>query len=280
MKVRWIVLVSCLAVLLFGLGCGSSSNTGSSAATPTANPGGTTGAGNGSSTSVQFAAETNDRTSGATGQLTLDTSGKGVLSLQHGGANAGVQLTWCNFPGQNGCFSNFATFTTDASGNATGTFTFPGHGNFAGTFGLTLGGTNVFAAGWNIPNGSTPFQSALLKAGSISAGLGPNGPIGSDPLTSGVVSIAAGSSTVHAQIQGASPSQGYSVMLCGMGASSTFGSSCETFGNLSTDATGNASGDFAWSSAGLLPGVDFSGVFVLRRAGGGPIEFVSGFQAP
>lgn len=278
MQTRYIAYVMTLAVLLFTIGCGSSntsSNPGTAgpgnAGSGTSNPGGS-----GSTATIQLAAETNDRTSGATGQITVDSGGKGALTLHSNSGTTGVTLSWCNFPGPNGCFSNFVSFGADANGNVNGTFTFPAHGNFAGTFGLTLGGTDFFESGWNIPNGSTPFQSTLLKASSVGAGLGSSGAIGSDPLSSGLVSIAAGSSTVHTEVHGASPSQSYSVVLCGMGS----GGGCETFGNLSTDGSGNGSGDFAWTSAGLLPGVDFSGVFLLRRANGGPIEFVNGFHVP
>ena len=279
MKIRVLTLICALVTLLLVVGCGSSStqNAGNNGNTPSAS-GTTPGAGGtggiGSTAAIQLDAETNDHTSQSPGHLTLDTSGKGVLTMHDNGGMAGVAVTWCNFPGTTGCF-NIATFSGDANGNVNGSFTFPNHGNFAGQFGLAVGNTDFFTSGWNIPNGSTPFSSTLLRASTITAGLGSSGTVGSDPLASGVVSIAASSSIVHVEVHGASPSTAYTVALCFMGS----GGGCQTFGSLTTNASGDASADFPWSSSGLFPGIDFSGVFVIRRTNG-EIEFVNGFHVP
>src|SRR5262249_28030127 len=97
---RRTVLVLCLIALLCALGCGGTGKTSSpgiSGNPPgSSNPPGT-GGGGGSSAAIQYAAETNDRTSGATGQLTIDVNGQGTLTMHSAGSNNRVTLSWCNY---------------------------------------------------------------------------------------------------------------------------------------------------------------------------------------
>jgi hypothetical protein len=214
-----------------------------------------------------------------TGQITINTAGNGAMDIQGPVPNANFKVTWCNFPGTTGCF-DIGSFNADSGGELKASFTFPQHGRFAGVFGFTEEGVNVFNAGFDIPNGSTPFRAVMLPAASITAGLGAFATelgVGNDLLSSGLVSVASGSSTAHIVLQGIPANQSYNVLFCSNGAVSS-GSGCLQSNNFSSDGSGNATVDMAAGSTGR--GV--AGVFLVRRMMGmrAPIEFVSGFRVP
>jgi hypothetical protein len=283
-----VTLALCAGVVWFALGCGSSNTNSTSAApgpsTATSSPApggsGTGGTGGGSSTAqIQYSAAIDDATSHSTGQITLDTTGKGALALKTTPSST-VAVNWCNYPGSTGCLS-VGAFTSDSSGNVNAGFTFPAHGNFAGVFTLTAG-TTQFSAGWNIPNGGAPFQALMLPAGSISAGLGQDGVqigIGNDPIAGGSVTIAADSSIAHFVVQGALPNSNYPATFC----TNRGSSSCFALGVLITDGSGNATWDNDLSKDAITPTTGLSGVFFLHRQTDpqhAPYEFVSGFKVP
>ena len=282
-----------LSIVSLLVGCGG--NASSVPATPAATPtppsstppssGGGTGSsgsgsgGTGSSAPLQYSAAINADAPRSTGQITVDTAGKGVLAMQTA-ASSTVQVDWCNYPDGNGCGS-VGRFTSDTTGNVNGTFTFPGHGDFAGVFNLTVG-TARFSAGWSIPNGGSGFQALLLPVGSISAGLGQDGAqigIGNDPISSGSVTVAANSSMAHFAVQGALPSSNYPVTFCFNSGSS----SCFALGVLITDSSGNGSFDTDLSKDAITPSTGLSGVFFLHRQTDpqhAPYEYVSGLKVP
>jgi hypothetical protein len=284
-----VLLVTSVVLALMLTACGGSNNPATAtttpaptatAPTPSPTPGPGTGGGGASSAPTQYSASIDDNTSHTTGQLTVDTAGKGTLSLKTTPSTS-VAVSWCNFPGTTGCLS-IGTFPADASGTLNATFTFPAHGNFAGIFDFTAGGATHFAAGWNIPNGSSPFQAQLLPAGSVSAGLGQAGAqigVGNDPLSSGTVSIAAGSSIAHFTVQGALPNANYPATYCFNSGSS----SCFALGVLITNASGSGTFDIDLTKAAIGSGSGFSGVFFLHRQTDpqhAPYEYVSGFKVP
>jgi hypothetical protein len=280
---RAIGLLSCVTVFILLAGCGSTNmTTGTTPSTGTTTP--TPGAGSTSSV-VQYEAATDANigtgaagTGHITGQITVSTTGSGAMDIHDPVANASFKINWCNFPGTTGCF-DIGTFNADSSGEVKNTFAFPMHGSFAGVFGLTEGGVNQFSAGFDIPNGSTPFQAALLPAASITAGLGAFAPqfgVGNDTISSGSVAVAAGASTAHLVLQGVPANQTYSAMFCSNGALPS-GSGCTQSANFSSDGSGNAAVDMTPGT-----GVGKAGVFLVQRrmVSQAPIEFVSGFRVP
>ena len=278
--------------LLFAIamtGCGgnvASSNTPAPKNTsPTPAPAPTGGGGTGSggsfnSAAAQYTAAIQDAASHSSGQVAVDTSGQGLLTMQTS-ASSTVQVNWCNFPDGNGCLP-VGNFTSDASGKVSSGFSFPGHGNFAGVFNFTVGGTARFSAAWSIPNGNTAFAAVLLAAGSVSAGLGQSGSqigVGSDRLSGGSVTVQPNSSNAHVALQGAVANSNYPVTFCANGGSS----SCYALGVLVTDSSGNGSFDTDLSKDAITPGAGLSGVFFLHRQTDpqhAPYEYVSGLKVP
>ena len=99
--------------------------------------------------------------------------------------------------------------------------------------------------------------------------------VGNDPLSSGSVTIASGSSTVHFDVKGTRPNIIYSATFCRNGG----GSSCVAMGGLTTDASGNGSADFSLATT-VGAGTGQSGVFFLTSGKPPAIEFITGFKAP
>ena len=283
MRNRAVSLCAAAALLVFVLACSSASNSGGTGGNGTpGSPVFTLGGGNSNTTQYMAAIDASVGSSGGTqpvtGAVTMDPTGQGTLTLKTGLAFSNTRMSWCNFPGATGCF-DIGTFTADSAGNVNTTFTFPQHGTFAGVFGFTGNGVNVFDAGWDIPNGSTPFQASLVPAASVTAGLGAEGPIGNDTLTSGLVTIGVSSSTAHLTVQGVIASQRFDVSFCFNGG----GSNCFALGAFTADATGNGSFDVDMSLNGPGPGHGFSGVFIVRREAApnnAPIEYISAFKVP
>lgn len=73
---------------------------------------------------------------------------------------------------------------------------------------------------------------------------------------------------VEIRLDGAEPSQTYQVLFC------PFGAPCQALGQIATDRNGDARERLPF----LLPGTQFSGVFLLARSGIG--QFVSGWRFP
>ena len=281
MRTRAVLFLLCAAMLMLVIGCGSSSTTMNSTQ-PTTSSGQPPSGGSNPSATPQYVAETNDNSSGGvSGQISIDTTGAGAVAIKTKVPNASIVIKFCNFPGDTGCI-NIGTFNGDSSGNVNGTFTFPAKGGFVGTFSLTTGGTDVFSGGFNIPNGSIAFLATMVPAGSIGAGfgfLGGPGAIGTDAISSGFVSIAAGSSTAHIELHGVVPSQPYNAAFC----LNPAGSACFHIADFNSDASGNASTDVDMSKNGVGNGAGIPGVFLVGRqidAQHSPYEYVGGFKVP
>jgi hypothetical protein len=271
MKKYCFFFVLYLMVSLLLLGCGTSSKSPSAGTTPPTT-GGTPPSGSGSS-SVQYQSPVTDSSAGGiTGVITVDTAGKGALDMMTKVPNAHVDLAFSPFSnGTTG--STVASFNGDASGEVKGAFTMP-TGTYSGIFVFTLNGTNVFTDGFSIPNGTTPFLAQLVPAAQTTNKLGQEGTllgIGNDP-GSGSVTVAAGSSIAHIQIQGAVANATDGVEICRNGG----GSSCFAPGTFNTNSTGSGTADVS------VLGTE-GGVFLVGRqlsATSAPIDYAGGFKVP
>lgn len=117
--------------------------------------------------------------------------------------------------------------------------------------------------------GEKLFEAALVPAaGSSAQQLGSlYNPNAGDRLGWGAVEVRR-KHEVEIRLQDAEPSQAYQVLFC------TLGLSCHILGEIVTDRDGDARNRLPF----LLPGAQFSGVFVLAR--GGIAQFVSGWRFP
>jgi hypothetical protein len=222
----------------------SSSNSGGSGTTPppsSSNPApGGSGSGGGSSSSPYYiAALASSADSSIHGQITLSDSGTGTVQLQNAAASTPYNVKFCLFPnGTANCFS-VGSVTTDASGNVQSPYTFGKSGIWVGVFSVqpASGGTSY---GSTFPNPSTEsqYRNPLQRAGTITGGL-PSfwGPAGTDPLTSGMITI--NGTTAQITLKGAAPKSSYVVSFCANSA----GSSCfADLGTVMTDSNGNGTG--------------------------------------
>jgi hypothetical protein len=154
---------------------------------------------------------------------------------------------------------NVTSFTANANDFANVNFTFPVKGTFSGEFQIVdSNGTQSEATG----SGSTgvSFKSALLPAASVTGGI--NQTTGSSP---GSGSAAVTGTTAHITLTGALPNHTFNTALC-----SVFPGPCDTLGNITTDAQGNANAD-----VGTVQGLGFS-VFRVSDADG--VQFVTAFR--
>lgn len=266
------------AVIAVGCGGGSmqtsSSNTGNPPTPSASNPGGsgsgggTSGGGSGSS-SYYFEALLSTADSSNHGQVSLSANGSGSVQLQGAAAGTSYDIQFCPFPdGTSNCFSN-GSASTDASGNAQASFRFSRSGTWAGVFLLQpSGGGAGFRSSFPVPSSGIQYQNPVQQAGSINGGI-PSflGPAGSDPLSSGVVTI--NGTTAHVTLSGAAANATYAVGYCANGG----GSTCfANIGSVSTDANGNGSGDVNTN------GYNNPGVFHFGR--NNTTEFITGVRVP
>jgi len=117
--------------------------------------------------------------------------------------------------------------------------------------------------------GEKLFEAALLRVAEIGASrIGAfYSPGARDRLNQGSVEVRR-KHEVEIRLDGAEPSARYAVQFCWLGAS------CQLVGELETDRSGDARERLPF----LLPGTDFSGVFVLYR--NDVPQFVSGWRFP
>ncbi len=275
-------LLLCAGLLVTLLACGGttrSSTPPTPSPTPSPAPGGTP------SNSGAFQAIMLNPTGQSTGgQVTVDaTANNGSVALQLKGLQSmtSYAVNFCPFPGgeSNGCFQ-ITTFTADTSGNASASFTFPRVGNWAGVFTVTHNGTIEQASGFTYSVTTTDWRAALQRVSTITGGIGPNYQVGTDPLSSGSVSVAGSTATV--QIQGAVPSSTYSVTFC----ANSGGSSCYNVGPVTTDGAGKGSATFNLLQTAVgnftPPGIFNVGRTTPTSTGGstGGIQFITGFVVP
>ena len=274
------LLSSGLLTAIIGIGCGgggmqtSSSNPPSVSNPGSSNPGmGNTGGGSsGGSASAPyfFAALLSTADSSNHGQISLNTSGGGSVQLTSVAAGTSFAIQFCQFPnGTSNCFS-VGSVSTDASGNAQSAFTFSRSGTWAGIFLLQPnGGGTGYDSNFPEPSSGTQYQNPLQRASTITGGT-PSfwGPDGSDPLSSGFVSI--NGTIAHITLNGALANASYTVNFCGNGG----GSSCfADLGTVTTDANGNGAADID------THGRNIPGVFGMARSDGA-LQFITGVHVP
>jgi hypothetical protein len=302
------ILPAVLTALLLLVGCGSSNTsstsntptaTGTSAPPPSSGSGGTSGGsggtsggsggntGGGSQEAPKLYTEAimpiGDYRNGGGAAVSPSTTGSQYSLTLAGGTNDGASYVarFCPFAVA-GCMT-----LSDQPGFRSSGFqfigTFPGHGTFSGEFIISRNGVDILVTGFSLPangsigfsTGATPFQPQLVRAAAVSAALGAQSGVGTDPLTDGSATVTQPDGTVHPSVTGASPSTAYTVSYC-----KPDGTGCVALGALTTDGSGN--GSAALSIAPAVSSGDLnSGQFKLSRNGAtGPVEFVTGFIVP
>lgn len=196
------------------------------------------------------------------GTITVDSAannGAGSMQTSAASNNTTFILQFCPYPqGFSNCM-NVTSFTSNAQNDANMSFVFPAKGTFSGAFQIVdANGTQSEATG----NGSAgvSFKSALLPAATVTGGI--NQTIGNSP---GFGSAAVTGTTAHITLNGALPNHTFNTALCSLAVGP-----CNTLGNVTTDAQGNANAD-----VGAVPGNSFS-VFRLSDASG--VEFITAFR--
>ena len=248
----------------------SSGGSGSSGSGSGGSGSGSGGSGSGGTSAYFFAVLLSTADSSNHGQITLNTTGGGTVQLQSAAASMSYSVEFCQFPnGMSNCFS-VGSASTDSSGNTQSSFTFSRSGTWAGIFLLQpSGGGTAFDSNFPVPGSGTQYQNPLQQAATISGGT-PSfwGPDGSDPLSSGFVTITG--NIAHITLNGALANASYTVNFCGNGG----GSSCfADLGKVSTDANGNGAADID------TMGRNIPGVFGLARSDGA-LQFITGVRVP
>lgn len=168
-------------------------------------------------------------------------------------------LQFCPYPqGFSNCM-NVTSVTSNVQGAVNANFMFPAKGTFSGAFQIVdANGVQSEAAG----NGSTgvSFKSALLPAATVTGGI--NQTTGNSP---GFGSATVTGTTAHITLTGALPNHTFNTALC-----SLVVGPCDTLGNVTTDAQGNANAD-----VGAVAGNSFN-VFRLSDASG--VQFITAFR--
>ncbi len=179
------------------------------------------------------------------GQVTINASannGAGTVSVHNVDAAKTYALAFCPQSGA-ACIA-LGSFTTDASGSASFNFTFPKAGTWAGAFQLSGGSVAIADGLIGGASGGLGLQAPLYPVKSVTTGIAvlPEGKLGSEPLSSGQLTINNG--IVTASLMGAAPNNTYSYVYvlgyASYGGSSDYG----TLTTFTTDANGNGNGNF------------------------------------
>jgi len=196
------------------------------------------------------------------GTITLDSTannGSGSMQAVVASNNSTFILQFCPYPqGFSNCM-NVTSVTSNAQGAVNTNFMFPAKGTFSGAFQIVdANGVQSQAAG----NGSAgvSFKSALLPAATVTGGI--NQTTGNSP---GFGSAAVTGTTAHITLAGALPNHTFNTALCSLSLGP-----CDTLGNITTDAQGNANAD-----VGAVNGTSFN-VFRVSDANG--VQFVTAFR--
>jgi hypothetical protein len=196
------------------------------------------------------------------GTITIDTTannGAGNVQAVVAANNSTFILQFCPYPqGFSNCM-NVTSVASDAHGAVNANFTFPAKGTFSGAFQMVdANGTQSEAAG----NGSTgvSFKSALLPAASVTGGI--NQTTGNSP---GFGSAAVTGTTAHVTLTGALPNHTFNTALCSLSLGP-----CDTLGNITTNAQGNANADVGT--------VQVTSLNVFRVSDASGVQFVTAFR--
>jgi hypothetical protein len=271
---RTVALILFTGLLLFLAGCGSVSNNMQPSPTstpmpspspvpsptPVPSPSPTTTAASDAFLSTWFF--TVGRNPAPEGTITVDTTannGAGNFQAHTAANNSTFILQFCPYPqGFMNCI-NVTPITTGTTDFANVNFTFPVKGTFSGAFQVVdANGTQSEAAG----NGSTgiSFKSALLPAASVTGGI--NQTTGNSP---GFGSAAVTGTTAHITLTGALPNHTFNTALCSLSLGP-----CDTLGNITTNAQGNANAD--------VGKVNVTGLNVFRVSDASGVQFVTAFR--
>lgn len=272
--------VRVLTICTFGfailIGCGSSNPAGASSPTPTqpvpAPP---------TAQAPQYEAAMLDQNKpdpdhvdlDADGQIFMNANGvSGAGKIQISGVPPNLTYTITFEPfGSPAAAIPLGTAASDANGNVNATFTFPQKGTFAGIFNMQTGvdanGLPMNQLGSGVDNvANFVFNVPLQLAGKVAPAI-PDHIIGTDPLSSGIVT--AGGGHIHVELRGALPNAQYSLGACGVGD----GSSCSGLSGLfSTDASGNGTLDAAVRVTG-----NGDNRVIIEVFRGDDLEYVTGF---
>jgi len=271
--IAWGATSALFALALIVSSCGGGSmqstnnngNNSGTSPTPSSNNPGSSG-----SSSPYFIASLMSSADGSNrGQITLNSTGSGTVKLQSADASTAYSVQFCQFAnGTSNCMA-LGSVTTDASGNLQSSFTFGKSGTWAGIFELKPSNSGTsFGSTFPTPSTADQYRNPLQKAADITGGLPAFwGTAGSDPLSSGVLTVSG--SVAQITLTGAAPNSSYSVSFCGNGG----GSSCYgDLGTVTTDGSGNGTGQANTNN------FDPPGVFSLGR--NNTVEFVTAVKVP
>lgn len=269
---RTVILVLFTGLFLFLAGCGSVSNNMQPTPTPTPTPMPTPSPNPSPSPSPTPATASDSflatwfftvgRNSAPQGTITLDSAannGAGSMQAFVATGSSTFILQFCPYPQNFSNCMNVTSVTSNAQGAVTANFTFPAKGTFSGAFQIVdANAVQSEAAG----NGSTgvSFKSALLPAATVTGGI--NQTTGNSP---GFGSAKVTGTTAHITLTGALPNHTFNTALCSLSLGP-----CDTLGNITTDAQGNANAD-----VGPVQGTSFN-VFRVSDASG--VQFVTAFR--
>ncbi|HET9183661.1 MAG TPA: hypothetical protein VFP59_16125 [Candidatus Angelobacter sp.] len=176
--------------------------------------------------------------------------------------NSSFTLQFCPYPQSFANCIDVAPITAGASASVNVNFTFPAKGTFSGAFQIVDSAgdqTELASTGTT----GTSFKSALLPAATVTGGIGQT--TGNSP---GSGSAAVHGKTPHITLTGAFPNHTFNVALCSLFPQNP----CQTLGNITTNALGNASAD-----VGTAPPPD-TGFNVFRLSDSSGVQFVTAFR--
>ena len=164
--------------------------------------------------------------------------------------NTTYNLSFC--PYAQSCFA-VAQVSSGSQGVINQTFQFTQKGVWAGVFKMENpndANDTWWSFGYPLQAATEHNTISIVEARTVTGGIaGVGGPVGIEPLTSALLSIATGGGVIQWSLQGAAPNQKYNVIKCDMGISTA----CATVGSVTTDANGN--GHDGSSTTSNAPGI-------------------------
>lgn len=183
------------------------------------------------------------QTTAPAGELDINTDGNSRITFSGVAPNTQYELTFCPFPSGSAPCQAVAALDSDASGSVSATFQFLQKGTYFGAWDVNdQTGAAVLVQSWDYGRVGDRLQSNVYRVADLTSGnpnSGNEGQTGTDPLTSGTVTVTGSGSQsnfpLHVVLNGAAPNVTYDVGACTIGGSS----GCYDIGPVTTDATGN-----------------------------------------
>jgi len=182
------------------------------------------------------------QTAAPAGELDINTDGNSRINFTGGTANSSYALTFCPFPFDPSTCQAIAAFNSDASGDLSATFQILKTGTFFGSWRVDHDATAAFLESWDDLRVGDKLQSNVYRVAEVTSGdpaAGNSGQVGTDPLTSGTVTVTGSGDTsngpLHIVLKGAAAATTYDVGACTIGG----GSGCYQVGHVTTDANGD-----------------------------------------